>query len=168
MTALQQTTSVPHERAALRTLYTGLVLTVAALIVPFVDHVTSDVLADHIRAGYPDLGRAGVETAVSTYLVTLSTIGVLGIACWLWTIWATRRRKRWSSVLATVLFVLGTCVSLADLLLEDTSGDTGLPALLGWVGMIPCLPGLIAVVLLWAARRSPDPDPDPERNDHVM
>jgi hypothetical protein len=26
---------------------------------------------------------------------------------------------------------------------------TGLPPLLGWVGMLPCLAGLLAVILLW-------------------
>lgn len=126
----------------------------AALIVPFVDHVTSNVLADRIRAGYPAMDRAAVDTAVTLYLVLLSLVGVLGIGCWLWTIWATRRRKRWAGALATVLFVSGTCVSSAGLLVKDTSGDTGLPALLGWVGMLPCLPGLVAVALLWAGRRT--------------
>jgi cytochrome bd-type quinol oxidase subunit 2 len=151
-TVRPMTTSVTHERSALWALCIGLVLTVAALIVPFVDHATSNVLADHIRAGYPDMSQAAVQTAVTVYLVLLSIVGVLGIACWVWTIWATRRRKRWARIVATVLFVLGTCISLADLLVQDTSGDTGLPALLGWVGMLPCVPGLVAVALLWAGR----------------
>jgi hypothetical protein len=47
------------------------------------------------------------------------------------------------------LFALGTSIALTDLLIKDTSGDTGLPPLLGWVGMLPCLAGLLAVILLW-------------------
>jgi hypothetical protein len=38
---------------------------------------------------------------------------------------------------------------LFDLLVKDTSGDTGLPPLLGWTGMAPCLAGLLALALLW-------------------
>jgi hypothetical protein len=50
------------------------------------------------------------------------------------------------------MFVLGTGIAVIDLLVKDTSGDTGLPPLLGWAGMLPCLAGLLAVTLLW--RRS--------------
>lgn len=34
------------------------------------------------------------------------------------------------------------------LLVKDSSGDTGLPPVLGWLGMLPSLPGLTAVALL--------------------
>jgi hypothetical protein len=44
--------------------------------------------------------------------------------------------------------VLGTGTAVFDLLVTDTSGDTGLPPLLGWVGVLPCLAGLLAVLLL--------------------
>ena len=50
------------------------------------------------------------------------------------------------------MFALGTGIALIDLLVKDTSGDTGLPPLLGWAGMLPCLAGLLVVTLLW--RRS--------------
>ncbi len=52
------------------------------------------------------------------------------------------------------MFVLGTGVSLTDLLVKDRSGDTGLPPLLGWVGILPCLPGLAAATLLWRDRHA--------------
>jgi hypothetical protein len=48
------------------------------------------------------------------------------------------------------MFALGTTIALIDLLIKDTSGDTGLPPLLGWAGTLPCLAGLLAVLLLWA------------------
>ena len=65
---------------------------------------------------------------------------------------ALKAGKRWARGAATVMFALGTGIALIDLLVRDTSGDTGLPPLLGWAGMLPCLAGLLAVMLLW--RRS--------------
>jgi hypothetical protein len=47
------------------------------------------------------------------------------------------------------MLVPGTGIAVFDLLVKDTSGDTGLPPLLGWIGMLPCLAGLAAVTLLW-------------------
>jgi hypothetical protein len=47
------------------------------------------------------------------------------------------------------MFVVGTSIALFNLLVQDTSGDTGLPPLLGWVGLLPSLAGLAAVILLW-------------------
>ena len=130
-------------------MYAGLALTVVALVVPHVDHATGNVLADHIRAGYPGYTPARIDTAVTTYLVYLSVIGALGVVCWLWTIRAVMAGKRRARRTATALFAIGTGVALFDLLVKDTSGDTGLPPLLGWVGMLPCLAGLLAVTLLW-------------------
>jgi len=118
-----------HERSAIGAMYAGLGLTVAAMIVAYVDH------------------------AVTTYLVYLSVVGALGIICWLAAIWAVKAGKRWARGAATALFALGTGIALLDLLIKDTSGDTGLPPLLGWAGMLPCLAGLLAVTLLWRRSR---------------
>jgi hypothetical protein len=133
-------------------MYAGLGLTVVAMIVPYVDHATANVLADHIRVGYPAYAQARIDSAVTTYLVYLSVVGALGIICWLGTIRALKAGKRWARGAATVMFALGTGIALIDLLVRDTSGDTGLPPLLGWAGMLPCLAGLLTVTLLW--RRS--------------
>jgi hypothetical protein len=145
-------TTTYHERPAIGAMYAGLGLTVVALIALYVDHVTANVLADHIRAGYPAYAQARIDSAVTTYLVYLSVVGALGIICWLGTIRALKAGKRWARGAATVMFALGTGIALIDLLVRDTSGDTGLPPLLGWAGMLPCLAGLLAVMLLW--RRS--------------
>src|SRR5690348_6104889 len=136
---------------AIGAMYAGLALTVAAAVVPHVDHATGNVLADHIRAGYPTYSQSRIDTAVTTYLVYLSVIGALGIVCWLWAIWAVKAGKQWARWAATAMFATGTCIALFDLLVRDTSGDTGLPPVLGWVGMAPCAAGLLAVTLLWAA-----------------
>ena len=145
-------TTAHHGRSAIGTMYAGLGLTVAATIVPYVDHATANVLASHIRAGYPAYTQARIDSAVTTYLAYLSVLGALGVICWLAAIWAVKAGKRWARGAATAMFALGTGIAVIDLLIKDTSGDTGLPPLLGWAGMLPCLAGLLAVTLLW--RRS--------------
>ena len=140
---------VKHQRSAIVAMYAGVALTVVAMIVLYIDHATANVLADHIRDGYPVYTQDRTETAVTTYLVYLSTIGALGVVSWFWTIRAVNAGKRWARGAATAMLVLGTSIALLDLLVKDTSGDTGLPQLLGWVGMLPSLAGFLAVTLLW-------------------
>jgi len=141
-----------HERSAIGAMYAGLGLTVAAMIITYVDHATANMLAGHIRDGYPAYTQARIDSAVTTYLVYLSIIGALGIICWVGTIWAIKAGKRWARGVATAVSALGTGIALIDLLVKDTSGQTGLPPLLGWAGVLPCLAGLVAITLLW--RRS--------------
>jgi predicted MFS family arabinose efflux permease len=142
--------TTPHlERPALGALYAGLGLAVLALIVPYADHATANLLAAHLRDGYPAYSPARIDSAVATYLAYLSAVGTLGIIGWLTAIWAVRASRRWARPAATALFAAGTAIALADLLVRDTSGATGLPALLGWAGVIPCLAGLLAVARLW-------------------
>jgi hypothetical protein len=145
--------SLDRPRPVLAALYTGLALTVAATITPYVDRATGNTLAGHIRAGYPTYTQARVDTAVTTYEVMLTVIGVLGVAGWAIIIRAVTTGSRWAALLATGMVVLGAGVALAGLLVEDTSGETGLSPLLGWVGILPCLPGLLAVTLLWTSGR---------------
>ncbi|MEU1940992.1 hypothetical protein ABZ554_00620 [Streptomyces sp. NPDC020125] len=146
-------TKTRHERWAIGAMYTGLGLTVTATILPYVDRATTHLLADHIRASYPAYTQARVDSAVTTYLVLLSVIGVLGVIAWLWMAWAVKAGKQWARPAATVMFVLGASVGLTGLLTRDTSGETGLPPALGWAGMTPCLAGLLAVTLLWRRPR---------------
>lgn len=140
------------QQPAVRVMYTGLALTVAAVAVPYVDHATANVLASHVRAGYPSYPPARIDSAVTSYLIYLSVAGALGIACWLALIRAVKAGQRWAPAAATVAFALGTSIALTNLLVRDTSGGTGLPPLLGWAGMLPCLAGLVAVTLLWKER----------------
>ncbi len=130
----------------------GLASTVVATIVPYLER---DTLTDHVRAGYPDYPDARIDTAVTTYLVLLTIVGVLAAVGWLATVRAVRRGRPWARLGATALLVLGAGVAVTGLLTNDTSGDTGLPPAIGWVGVLPCVPGLLAVGLLWrgSARR---------------
>jgi hypothetical protein len=143
-------TKTSHGRPAIGTMYAGLGLTVVAMVVPYVARTR---LAEHIRAGYPSYAEGRIDTAVMTYLIYLTVLGALGIVCWFGAIWAVRTGKRWARGVATLVFALGASIALFNLLVKDTSGDTGLPPLLGWVGTLPCLAGLLAVTLLWRASR---------------
>ncbi|MFF0575584.1 hypothetical protein [Streptosporangium saharense] len=140
----------PNERRAVAAMYVGLGLTLVAAAVPY----TTQLLADHVRAGYPAYTQERIDAAVTTYLVLLSVVGALGVAAWLWTTWAVRTGRRWARPAVTVMSVLGVSVGLVGLLTRDTSGDTGLPPVLGWAGMAPWLAALLAVTLLW---RNPRP-----------
>ncbi len=146
-------TSAALTRRAVAALYAGLALTVIATAVAFVGQAAADVLSRHIRAGYPDMSQAEVASGASTYLTYLAVVGAVGVAAWWWTAWAVRKRKRYARTVATTAFLLGGALALTNLLIKDTSGDTGLPALLGWAGMLPSAAGLVAVVLLWKGRR---------------
>lgn len=137
--------STGTHRPAVATMYLGLTLSLATTILPF---VTANVLSNHIRSGYPDYGPAELNSAVTAYQVILALIGGLGVLSWLFAIWAAKR-KSWSHWLAAGLFGTGTIIALCLLLTKDTSGELGVAPLLGWLDMLPCLAGLVAVVLLW-------------------
>jgi len=135
-----------HERSAIWAMYAGLALTVAATIVP---HIDANGFADHIRDGYPTYSQSRIDSAVSTYRIYLTVLGALGVLAWLWTIRAVKSGTGWARPVAATLLALATGVALFDLLVKDTSGATGLPALVGWAGLAPCLAGLLAVTLLF-------------------
>ena len=78
---------------------------------------------------------------------------MLGVLFWSVTSWAVATGKGWARCLATVIFLLAGAASLINLLITDTSGDTGLPPLLGWLGVLPCVAGLATVVQLWRTPR---------------
>ncbi len=152
MTTVTRSAPLRRRQTATIAMYAGCLCTAAALAVVWIDHATADLLAAHIRAGYPGYSQSRVNSAAMTYVVYLSAVGAIGLIAWLGAIRAVRRRSRWVRPAATMTFVLAAGLSLADLLIRDTSGDTGLPSLLGWVGILPCLPGLVAVTLLWRDR----------------
>jgi hypothetical protein len=67
-----------HERSAIGVMYAGRGLTVAAMIVLYVDHASGNVLVGHIRAGYPSYGQVRIGAAVTTYLIYLFVLGAAG------------------------------------------------------------------------------------------
>lgn len=146
-------TSTHYSRSAMAALHGGLALTLVALLIPYVDRATGNSLVAQIRAGYPSLEPSSIEAAARTYLIYLTVLSVLGILGWLGVIWAVSAGKSWARWVATSLFVVGTSIALFNLTVKDTSGDTGLPPLLGWAGVLPCAAGLVAVAFLWKGKR---------------
>jgi hypothetical protein len=149
-----RTGSTRHDRppvGALVALYVGLLLTLAATAAPYVDRATGQVLAAHLRAGYPSYTQARIDTAVTTWSVLLTAVGVLGLAGWVATIRAVRTGRSWARWEAVAMLGAGVAVALTALLTRDTSGDVGLAPLLGVIGLLPPLAGVVAVVLLWRA-----------------
>jgi hypothetical protein len=141
----------PRERPAIRAIYAGVALTVAATIVP---HLDANGLADHIRAGYPAYTQSRIDRAVTTYLVYLTVLGGVGVIAWLSTLRSVKAGMRRARALATTLWAVATAIALFDLLVRDTSGDTALPPLVGWLGLLPSLAGLLAVTLLFSEGRT--------------
>ena len=139
-------TTTMQKRSTIAAMCAGLGLTVGVTLIP---HLARGRLSDHIQAGYPDYPPARIDSAVSIYVVYLSVVGALGILCWLGAIWAVKAGKRWAPAAAAATFAVGTGVALFNLLVKDTSGDTGLPPMLGWAGLLPCLAGLVALLLLF-------------------
>jgi hypothetical protein len=135
-------------------MYSGLALTLVAAIVPLVDRATSNILADHVRAGYPEYSEARVDSTTTAYLVYLGTAGMLGVGAWLWTIRTSKKHARRALIVATTMFLVGSTVALTNLFIEEETGDRALPTLFGVVGVLPTVPGLIAIVLLWKAERA--------------
>lgn len=127
-------------------MYAGLALTIVAMIVPIADQASTDSLSRHLQEVY-----AGYDVDVppaSAVLAYLVTIGGLGVVAWLWVVSAVKRHKQWARPAATALFVLGSGLAVLDLTVQEY-GRTILPAPVGLVGLLPCLAGLVAVVLLW-------------------
>ncbi|HLU35999.1 MAG TPA: hypothetical protein VKZ61_09520 [Thermomicrobiales bacterium] len=131
-------------------LYTGMALTVfATLLFPLIDRATTTFLADHIQQTYPGYDPAEVGNAVTAYLVILSIVGVLGIGGWYLTIRAMRSGTGWTRWVATGLLAVAVLIVSYALTARDTSGELGLAPLMGWLQVLPLLPGVAAVVLLW-------------------
>ena len=130
-------------------MYTGLAMTAVATVAPCVDRATSNSIAAHVRAGYPSYTAAHIDTAANSYLLYLTMVGVLGIVGWASCIRGVIQGRRGVRVASSVMFALGAVVGLTDLLVKDRSGQTALPPGLAWLGVVPSLPGLLAVVLLW-------------------
>ncbi|WP_420750536.1 hypothetical protein [Rhodococcus sp. O3] len=136
-------------RSSTVALLVGCVLTVVAAIAVYGGQTASGILTAHVRAGYPSFTQDHIDAATDIYLTYLIVLGVLGALGWLTTLWVARRSTSWARLLATGLWVVATGIALFDLTVRDTSGDTALPATVGWMGLAPCVAGLVAVVLLW-------------------
>lgn len=147
---LMRTTTTSH--SAIIAMCLGLVLTAAVTAVPFLGSPRGELISRHIASGYPSYSASEVATATDTYLAGLVIVGVLGLICWAACIAAAWAGKRWAPWAALGGLIVGASIALFDLTIRDTSGDTGLPPLIGWLGLLPSPAGLVAVALLWTRR----------------
>ncbi|WP_267615235.1 hypothetical protein [Gordonia bronchialis] len=130
----------------------GGLLTLATALIPLIDHLTVHTVADHIANGYPDYSDAEIDSAATVYLVYLIALGLAGTVGWGWTLRLARRSSPWTGYLAAGLCATGWAIGLFNALVRDTSGDVGLPPLIGWIGLLPAVVGLVVLATLWPGR----------------
>lgn len=140
-------------KSAIYGMYAGLVLTVIVTIMMYIDHSTTHLLANHIQAGYPSYSQARIDEAVKLWMIYLTILGVIGVVSWLISIWYVKKDKKWARWLATGFFAIGTFLALFNLFVKDNNGETGLPFVLGLIGLLPCLAGLWSVIQLWKTKQ---------------
>ena len=136
-------------RRAVAALGVGLLLTVATLVALVVDQVSAHGIADHVQALY---GPFNLSPDPNVLFTILYVTGVCGVALWLATIWGAVRQKRGLAILATVVFLAATSIGFLGLVVAE-HGTRILPTLWGVLGLLPCLAGFVAVVLLWKPRK---------------
>jgi hypothetical protein len=122
-------------RRAMVAMYTGLAVTVVAMLALARYVASTDGLAEHLDEVYEGYASPPDEAGVAAYLFTLGALGVLG---WLWMLWAVAGQKRWARPVATVLFLLASVVAVANLIVTEY-GRTILPTSIGLAGLVPCV-----------------------------
>ncbi|WP_166975028.1 hypothetical protein [Brevibacterium atlanticum] len=135
-----------YSRSTFVALWVGLGLTVIAIVSA---QLGRPIIGGHIRSGYPSISHNEIATGVDFYVTSLTIVGALGLLGWAVTIWSAHRGSRWIRWAAVLLALTGTSVAAFALLVRDTSGDTGLPPLIGTIGLLPCAAGLVAVILMF-------------------
>lgn len=148
------TTTLPVDRQAIRYMYLGLALTVLAAVAPALDLVTLDIVADHVRNAYPNWPDDMVAADRNAIVGYMAGVGVLGIGCWLWAIAGVRKRSSRARLVSTILFSVGAIMALTDLTFSGEAYTTNvIPYLYGTLGLLPTVPGLLAVVRLWRPKQ---------------
>lgn len=148
-TPRRHSTRVSYPAAAFAFLGLGLVFSALTAVVAFVDQASLGVLEEHVRSGYPEYTAAELDGAVDAYVGYLAIIAGIGAVAWIVTLVAARRGRRWARYFAVVAFLVGTSIAVFDLLITEPNGAAGFPALHGWLGLLPVLAGLFALIALW-------------------
>jgi hypothetical protein len=153
MNALNQTNIRVQRRPAVTAMGIGLLLTVVTLVALIIDQASGSSIADHVNALYAPLGLHPDPNVLFGYLYVTGGIGVL---LWLTTIWSVSQHKRWARVVASFVLVVATSLALLVLFVSEYGGQI-FPTLWGILGLLPCLAGLVAVILLWTPGRVVEP-----------
>lgn len=147
------TTTMPVNRQVTRYMYLGLALTVIAALAPALDMVTVDTVADHVRNAYPGWPDDLVAADRNAIVGYLAIVGVLGVGGWVWAIVGVRKQARRARLVCTVMFSLGAIMALTDLSFSGGAYTNVIPYLYGTLGLLPAVPGLLAVVRLWRPKQ---------------
>lgn len=138
----------PAGRGAVMALSVGLALTVIALVAAVVDQASVHGIADHVRALY---GPHDLHPDPNVLFNLLYVTGAFGVLLWLVTIRGVWRQKRWPRVVGALVTVVATSLALLNLLAFE-HGTQIFPTVWGVIGLLPCIAGVVAVILLWRQR----------------
>ncbi|MFD1717303.1 hypothetical protein [Georgenia deserti] len=130
----------------------GASLQVVCLLLPLLDLWVLGTVERHVQAAYPQWGPDNVSADRTAIVVALVAVSVLGLACWLVSMWVARRGRGVRATMTT-LFILGTLTLLTVAGMGGGAYDQIVPLWLGLTSLVlPVLPGLAAVVAAWSGR----------------
>ncbi len=137
-------------------LYLGLALTALVALAPLVDAAATGVIADHVRAAYPEWPAADVRLERNAIAGWLAVTNALGIPLWLWTIRLVGKGRRRARTVAAWSFAAGACLALLNLGYGGEQYTTVVPPAFGLIGLAPAAAGLAALVAVWRTRPAPE------------
>lgn len=138
------------QRGAVAGMGIGLLLTVAMLVALIVDQASGHGMADQVRAHYSPFNLHPDPAVLYGYLYVTGATGVL---LWLATIRGVMKHKRWARVVTSLVLVCATGFALLVMFASEYGGRV-VPAGWGVLGLLPCVAGLVAVILLWNPGRA--------------
>jgi hypothetical protein len=125
--------------AAVKIMYVGAVLSAVGVVLGV---VTIGSLRAAIYRAHPLMGAHRVHSLEVQDVSIIVVVGVLGIALWLWMATANKAGSSRARTIATVIFALNVIAVLIDLIRPVAMASK-------IAGVVICLAGLAAVVLLW-------------------
>ena len=135
-------TATHSARRAITTMYVGLVVSALLAVLTFVDQVAVGDITDALWDEYPDYTGGEIDTEAGAAAAALYVLAALGIVCWLWLATATRRGWGRTRLISTIVFVLAVVGSMS-------MAYVPLPGYLATAHWLPCVVGLVALVMLW-------------------
>ncbi|MER7023745.1 MULTISPECIES: hypothetical protein [Streptomyces] len=139
-------------RPAGRALYAAAILAVASAGAIVIDQATGGGLAQQLQSVYPERSAADIKMAESSILTYLFTLAVLGAALFTTMAWALRRGRRWVRGVGAAAVVLGSVLAVYNFSQPH-------PVMMTVAGVVPCVAGLAAVVMLWTKQSAASPTP---------
>lgn len=124
---------------AVKIMYVGAVLSAVAIVLAV---VTVSSLRAAIHRAHPLLGVGRMHSLEVLDVSVIVVVGVVGIALWLWMAAANKAGRSRARITATVIFALNVIAVLINVIRPEATASKV-------AGIVICLAGLAAVVLLW-------------------